>query len=127
MENCDRIVKCEITKILVELGIPINLQGFEYFRECIFKVFKEPCIIKKVTKQLYPQVGEKFDVTGSVVERCMRHASEVAYYKTGFKSMNKYFGSDKRECLSYKPTNSEIIALVAEFLRMDLNEPLDIA
>lgn len=123
--SCDRSVRCEITKILVEFGIPVNLQGFGYFRECIFKVIKKPKIINKVTKELYPSVGSEFDVSASVVERCMRHASEVAYIKTGFKPMCKYLGMENCECLGYKPTNSEIIALVAEFLRMELN--LDIA
>lgn len=122
--SSDRSVRCEITKILVEFGIPANLQGFGYFRECIFMVYKKPDLIKKVTKELYPKVGEMFVVSASVVERCMRHACEVAYCKTGFKLMCKYLGMGNCECLGYKPTNSEIIALVAEFLRM---EPYDIA
>ena len=119
MEECDKIVKEKISRILVELGIPVNLQGFGYFKESILLVIKKPEAIHKVTKNLYPKVGEIFDVKGSVVERCMRHASEVAYYKTGFKCINCFLGKDENQSLGYKPTNSEIIGLLAEFLRMD--------
>ena len=120
MEIFDKGIKEKITRILVQIGIPANLQGFGYFRECIYFVVKEPTILKSVTKVLYPQVGEIFHVNGSAVERCMRHASEVAYDKTKFKKINDLFGISGNESACYKPTNSEIIALVAEFLRMEL-------
>lgn len=120
MKVCDRGIKDRITKILVQIGIPANLQGFGYFRECIYFVIKEPTILKSVTKILYPQVGELFNVNGSAVERCMRHASDVAYDKTKFKRINELFGIINNEETCYKPTNSEIIALIAEFLRMEM-------
>lgn len=124
MGRDEKSIKVEITKILIELGIPINLQGFKYFRECVYKVIKEPLVMKKVTKCLYPQVGDIFDVKGTVVERCMRHAADLGYYKTGFKSINKYFGISCLDGWNYKPTNSELVALIAEFLRMNLDEQI---
>lgn len=120
MKNFDRGIKDKITKILIQIGIPANLQGFDYFRECIFFVIKDPMSLKSVTKTLYPQVGELFNVNGSAVERCMRHASDVAYDKTKFKKINDLYGITTNEITFYKPTNSEIIALVAEFLRMEM-------
>lgn len=122
MNKDDIIAKGKITKILVELGIPVNLQGFGYFRECIFMALKQPYTLKRVTKILYPKVGEMFEVNGSVVERCMRHASEVAYCKTRFKCINCLYGLSENDRLNYKPTSSEIIALIAEYLRMDYEE-----
>ena len=120
MEKIEKETKDKISKILIELGIPANLQGFGYFKESIYKVVNQPDIIKSVTKNLYPEVGKVFDVKGSVVERCMRHASEVAFCKTQFKSINCYYGLGENECLKYKPTSSEIIATIAEFLRMEI-------
>lgn len=122
MDKDEYYMKGKITKILIELGIPINLQGFGYFRECIFMTYRQPNTLKRVTKVLYPKVGEMFDVNGSVVERCMRHASEVAYCKTKFKCINCLYGLSDNENLNYKPTSSEIIALIAEYLRMEFDE-----
>jgi len=106
----------ETTKILVELGVPANLQGFKYLQHCIVNVIQDPNKIKKVTKKLYPIIGEKYKVNGSVVERSIRHATDIAYFKTGFKSLPKLFGLEENYVDS-KPTNCELIAMIAEALR----------
>ena len=106
----------ETTKILVELGISANLQGFKYLQHCIVDVIKDPNSIKKVTKKLYPVIGERYHVNGSVVERSIRHATDIAYFKTGFKALPKLFGLEEHYVDS-KPTNCELIAMIAEALR----------
>lgn len=106
----------ETTKILVELGVPANLQGFRYLRHCVVNVVKEPNDLRRVTKKLYPEVGRKYSVAGSVVERSMRHATDIGFYKTGFKALNKMFGLEENS-FNYKPTNSELIAIISEALR----------
>ena len=116
MTSLDLFSKEETTKILVELGVPANLQGFKYLQDCVMKVIKQPSKIKKVTKSLYPEIGEIYDVNGAVVERSMRHATDIAYVKTGFKTLHKMFGL-KEGYLNYKPTNCELIAIISEALR----------
>lgn len=116
MTNLELFSKEESTKILIELGVPVNLLGFKYLQECVLKVIEEPGKIKKVTKRLYPEIGLLFDVNGAVVERSMRHATDIAYFKTRFKSLHKLFGLDSDQ-LNYKPTNCELIAMIAEALR----------
>ena len=106
----------ETTKILVELGVPANLQGFKYLQKCIVNVIQDPSKIKKVTKKLYPIIGDNYNVNGSVVERSIRHATDIAYFKTGFKSLPKLFGLEENYVDS-KPTNCELIAMIAEALR----------
>lgn len=116
MTNLDFFSKEEGTKILVELGIPANLQGFRYLQDCVTRVVANPEYIKKVTKKLYPEIGKLYYVNGSVVERSMRHATDIGYYKTGFKTLNKIFGLECK-ILDYKPTNCELIAIISEALR----------
>ena len=106
----------ETTKILIELGVPANLQGFKYLRHCVVSVVKEPNKLRRVTKKLYPEVGSLYDVRGSVVERSMRHATDIGFFKTGFKALNKMFGLEENS-FNYKPTNSELIAIISEALR----------
>ena len=105
----------EVTKILLELGIPANLQGFRCLQRCILKVINRPSLLRRVTRDLYPQVGEEFSIDGSVVERSMRHSTEIGYNKTGFKSLCSLFKTDGG--WDYKPTSSELIALIAEYVR----------
>lgn len=116
MTELDMFSKEEATKIFVELGIPANLQGFKYLQLCVMNVVREPQMIKRVTKDLYPKIGELYNVNGSVVERSMRHATDVAFFKTGFRSLHKMFGLSPNE-LHYKPTNCELIAIISEALR----------
>lgn len=116
MTALDLFTKEETTKILVQLGIPANLQGFRFLQDCVVIVIKDPMKIKKVTKELYPEVGKHYEVNGAVVERSMRHATDIAFFKTGFKSLSSMFGLAEDE-LSYKPTNCELIAIISEALR----------
>ncbi len=124
MKNNEKEIKSEITKVLVELGVPINLQGFKYFRQGIYIAVASPVIMDKVTHELYPQVGNCFQVKPTVVERCMRHASDQAYNKTHFRCLYRYFGFSEPMQWNYKPSNSELIALVAEYIRMHIDEEM---
>lgn len=116
MTDLDLFSEEEATKILVELGVPANLQGFKYLRHCVVNVVKEPSSLRRVTKKLYPEVGSLYSVAGSVVERSMRHATDIGFYKTGFKALNKIFGLEIQS-FNYKPTNCELIAIISEALR----------
>ena len=116
MTKLELFTKEEATKIFLSLGIPANLQGFKFLQNCVVKVVEKPNYIKKVTKNLYPEVGNIYSVSGAVVERSMRHATDQAYFKTGFKSLGTIFGIDMKEH-NFKPTNCELIAIVSEALR----------
>jgi len=116
MTNLELFSKEETTKILVGLGMPINLKGFKYMQDCVVHVIKEPNDIKLVTKKLYPQIGLEHSVNASVVERSMRHATDIAYIKTGFKNLSKLYDVEE-DTFNYKPSNSELIAIISEALR----------
>lgn len=116
MTKLELFTKEEATKIFIKLGIPANLQGFKYLQHCVVKVVESPNYIKKVTRILYPEVGRLYAVSGAVVERSMRHATDQAYLKTGFKSLHSIFGLENQDC-TIKPTNCELIAIISEALR----------
>ena len=58
MSDNNQEVQFEITKILVKLGMSINLKGFTFYKECILKVVEDPLAIRNVTKQIYTEVGK---------------------------------------------------------------------
>ena len=117
MTDFEIFTREEVTRLLLELGVPANLQGFRCLQQCIMKVIEDASLLRKVTKNLYPLVGKEFAIAGSVVERSMRHSTDIGFYKTGFKPLCKLYNM-KEQRWGYKPTNSELIALIAEYVRI---------
>ncbi len=74
-ENLEALV----TNIIHEIGVPAHIKGYQYLREAIMMVVKDIDIINQITKQLYPEIAQKFKTTPSRVERAIRHAIEVAW------------------------------------------------
>lgn len=113
-------LEAKISKMLHSLGIPSHIKGYQYIRESILLIYDNPYIIGGITKELYPEVAEKYKTTSSRVERAIRHAIEVSWNRGDYEYMEELFGHS----VDYdraKPTNSEFIATVADKLRLDLN------
>lgn len=108
----------KISNIFITIGIPPHIKGFTYLREGIKMAVENPSIINKVTKELYPKIGEKFSTTASKVERAIRHAIEVAWNRGRTDAISSIFGA-KVYIGSERPTNSEFIALVADKLILE--------
>lgn len=108
----------KISNIFVTIGIPPHIKGFSYLREGIKMAVENPVIINRVTKELYPRIGEKFSTSASKVERAIRHAIEVAWNRGRTDAISSIFGA-RVYIGSERPTNSEFIALVADKLILE--------
>ena len=75
-------------------------------------------VINQITKQLYPEIAEKFHTTPSRVERAIRHAIEVAWGRGQQDAVESIFGYTVSAAKG-KPTNSEFIALISDKIRLD--------
>ena len=75
--------------------------------------------IKQITKRLYPEVAKKFNSTASRVERAIRHAVETGWNRGNAELQERIFGFTI-DAERGKPTNSEFIATVADWLNMTL-------
>lgn len=107
-----------ITKVLHELGIPSHIKGYQYIREGIGILYERPETIGGITKELYPELANKFDTTVSRVERAIRHAIEVSWNRGSWDLMEEIFGHSV-DIDKAKPTNSEFIVTIADKLRLD--------
>ena len=114
-------LQISITKILHELGIPSHIKGYQYIREGIGIIFDHPETIGGITKELYPELADKFDTTVSRVERAIRHAIEVSWNRGDWDLMEEIFGHSV-DIDKAKPTNSEFIVTIADKLRLDYNK-----
>ena len=92
-----------MSEILIRFGITPNLNGFRYILDAV-TMLKEHNNIS-VTKELYPNIAEKYKTTASRVERAIRHCINVAY--------KKYNEDFQREFSEDLPTNSEFLAILA--------------
>lgn len=118
-KNINKNLDLKITNIIHEIGVPAHIKGYFYLREAISMVINDVELLGAVTKELYPNIAEKYHTTPSRVERAIRHAIEVAWNRGCTETINSLFGytihTDKG-----KPTNSEFIAMVADKIRMEL-------
>jgi two-component system response regulator (stage 0 sporulation protein A) len=111
-------LQISITRILHELGIPSHIKGYQYIREGIGIIYEHPETIGGITKELYPELADKFDTTVSRVERAIRHAIEVSWNRGDWDLMEEIFGHSV-DIDKAKPTNSEFIVTIADKLRLD--------
>lgn len=111
-------ISVSITNILHELGIPSHIKGYQYIREGISMIYENSDLIGAITKELYPQIAEKYDTTVSRVERAIRHAVEVSWNRGDWDLMEEIFGHSVDIDRS-KPTNSEFIVTIADKLMLE--------
>ena len=108
-----------VTNVIHEVGVPAHIKGYQYLREAIMMVVNDIDIINQITKQLYPDIAQKYHTTPSRVERAIRHAIEVAWGRGEPGVVENIFGYTVSASKG-KQTNSEFIAMIADKLRLEL-------
>ncbi len=108
-----------ISDVMREIGVPAHIKGYQYLRESIVLTVKDPELMHAVTKLLYPTVAKTNHTTPSRVERAIRHAIEVAWDRGDVDVLSSYFGYTIQNSRG-KPTNSEIIAMISDKLRLEM-------
>lgn len=111
-------LRIKVSDMLHNLGMPSHIRGYQYIRDGIMMMYKEPDMLKGITKEIYPELALKYDTTSSRVERAIRHAIEVSWSRGDYDLMEKYFGNSVDFDKS-KPTNAEFIITLTDRLRLD--------
>jgi len=110
-------LECKVTEIFRELGLPAHMKGYRFLRYGIALVVLDVELLSAVTTELYPRIAEKFDAAPPQVERCIRSVIKSTWDHGAPEVLQKFFGytvSNRKR----KPTNSEFIALIADYLRL---------
>ena len=105
-----------VSRIILQVGVPASIKGYQYLREAILLAMDERDISTLITTKIYPAVAKKFNTTPGTVERSIRNAIEVAWKKGNLEAIDSLFGYTIEENRG-KPTNSEFIAMVADKVR----------
>ena len=114
----DKGVDERLSNIFIRAGIPPHIKGYHFLREAVKFAIAQPDLINSITKKLYPAVAESFGTSSSKVERAIRHAIEVAWNRGKIENLNAIFGI-KIYGKGDKPTNGELIALLADKLLIE--------
>lgn len=116
--QANKVLDEKISNIFISIGIPAHIKGYQFLREAVKLAVETPEIIGSITKKLYPTIAERFETSSSKVERGMRHAIEVAWNRGKIENINSLFGL-KIYNSNEKPTNGELIALIADKMIME--------
>lgn len=100
-----------VEKVLYRAGISSNFKGYYYLAKAVEIAACDYEIINALTKELYPEVGELFNVTGYGVERGIRTAIKMSNLK-----------KDIWICDFRKPTNKELISTLAAYVRLEIDK-----
>lgn len=109
----------KVTNILSDTGILPNLKGYKFLKQAVMLGYEDSSILEGITKKLYPKIAIQNDTSSSKVERAIRHSIESAW--------DKYDGNGFYTRIGFaepkngkKPTNSELISAIVEYLKMNV-------
>ena len=105
----------KIGNVLRDIGIPVNILGYQYIRKAIKLCLYDNSYSYNITKMLYPEIAKQCDTTASRAERAIRHAIEKACLIGNLELQQNIFGHTISPNKG-KPTNSEFIAAVVEYI-----------
>ena len=111
----------EITQLLRRLGIPAHIKGYHYIRTAIMMCVANPELLGAITKELYPEVAKAHDTTSSRAEGGIRHAIEGSFDRIDqeiYMEVFQYTVSAEKG----RPTNSEYIAALVDYIIMNKND-----
>ena len=108
-----------ITELLWEVGIPMHVHGYHYLLDAVHLTLTLPETSVNLSQHLYPCIAQHFHTSASCVERSLRHAIDMAWRRGNRTAVDGLFGRSLN--LTYdKPTNSEMIALLTEKIRLKI-------
>lgn len=105
-------LQSRICDLLHELGVSSKYIGFFYTMDAVMLVIDKPQSVNMITKQLYPEIAQRYGVTWNTVERNIRTIILAVWNKrraelehmAGFAFENK-------------PNTAQFISILADYVR----------
>jgi two-component system response regulator (stage 0 sporulation protein A) len=113
----DRQMNIALRKTLDQIGVKHSLKGYSYIISAVEKCLENRSKLIHIVKGLYTEIAEENSDTFRRVERSIRHAIEVTWTNGNTNAINKIFGYTV-SVEKGKPTNSEFIALITDFVSL---------
>lgn len=110
----ERRISCE----LLGIGVPAHHRGYYMLRDAVrlYAESGQPASIR-ITRDIYPRIGEAYGCHGRVVEHAIRSSIEYAWSHGDLAAIHERFGYSVNAQRG-KPGNAEFIARMAEQVRL---------
>lgn len=105
-----------VGEALRKLGMPEKLAGFTYLCAASALTAQRRKRIEHIGSEIYAPVAKRFDTSDENVERLIRHAVERVMDNAKPEQLYAFFGNTV-DPMRGKPTNAQMIAILAERLR----------
>lgn len=99
--------------LLRRIGMRSTYSGYNYLAYAITLTIENQNYLRKVTKNLYVVIGEKYGVTSQCVESAMRTLITSYWNLYGDRILSRILGYP----LYDKPTASEFVSILSDYLR----------
>ena len=114
-----RKAESSLSKMMIKLGLPTHMMGTVILKAAVMMSLETPDLVFSLMHGLYPRLAGQFDSTVSCIEHDLRSMITVAWERGTLSQSGSILGPAIRLA---KPTNGEMIALVAENVRLLLLE-----
>lgn len=118
-EPIKSVRESEIVGVLRRVCVPENGLGFKYMKEAVIMLLEKPDLLFSITKELYPAIAKICGSSSKRVERAIRYSIEIATLRAPADELDAIIGTGY-SAVKGKPTNSEFLALVANYIRYDV-------
>lgn len=83
--------RTDVENVLFKMGVPPKVAGFKYITDAVMILHESEDI--SMTKELYPQIAEKYGTSWNKVERAIRTAFKIARSaKADYEVVEHYIG-----------------------------------
>ena len=117
MCNQQKRLYSDVTTLLHEVGVPAHMLGHDYLRYAIIFVYEQPHKMKRITKEVYPEIAKVYKTSVGSVEKSMRNTIETTWIRTSCEFIYEVFGNTV-DIRKTKPSNKEFIAMLVDRLRI---------
>ena len=117
----DKRANIVIQETLNMIGMPHHLKGYRYLLSAIANCLEDRTELDCIVKGLYVKVAEENGDTVTRTERAIRNAIEVSWTRGNKSVIDGIFGYTV-SCKKGRPTNSEFIAMVTDFITLHFEE-----
>lgn len=110
-----------VTEMIHQMGVPAHFKGYSYLRDAVLLVAEEQTALGgNLTKVLYPRIASKYNTSPGGVEAAIRNAIVTAWENGNQDYISSLVGKVAISTKNRLPSNSLIIAKLADRLRMAL-------
>ncbi|HLT58797.1 MAG TPA: sporulation transcription factor Spo0A [Limnochordales bacterium] len=110
-----------VTRLLHQMGMPAHFKGYQYLRDAVLMAVEGSDVVGgSLSKEVYPRLASKYNATPGGVEAAIRNAL-IACWENGNRAfLEQLTGQSHRTKQGRFPTNSMVIAQLADQLRMQV-------